>query len=161
MYLGRKLQEESTAMNGATQHLGAQKGAPTFSGAPWKAFRIQCTWTEHGKWRNSPAWGRVDDRRNFVRIAIFLAGGTLGSMTDSSAHLWWILRDHIVFCKKWLRGTWVAQLVKHLPSAQVMISRSWDPAPHWALCSAGSLLLPLLLLHALSLPLLMLLISLK
>jgi len=36
----------------------------------------------------------------------------------------------------------VAQLVKRLPSAQVMIPGSWDRAPHWAPCSAESLLLP-------------------
>lgn len=41
---------------------------------------------------------------------------------------------------------WVAPLVKHLPSAQVMISGSWDRGPRWAPCSVGSLLLPLLLL---------------
>ena len=45
------------------------------------------------------------------------------------------------------RSTWVAQSGKHLTLAQVMISRSWDralhQAPKWALCSAGSLLLPL------------------
>ena len=34
-------------------------------------------------------------------------------------------------------------VVKWLPLAQVMISRSWDWAPHWAPCSVGSLLLPL------------------
>jgi len=28
-----------------------------------------------------------------------------------------------------LGGAWVAQSVKHLPSAQVMILGSWDPAP--------------------------------
>ena len=39
-------------------------------------------------------------------------------------------------------GTWLVQSVKHLPSAQVMIPGSWDGAPHWASCSAGSLLLP-------------------
>ena len=39
--------------------------------------------------------------------------------------------------------TWVAQLVKRLPSAQVMIPASWDRVPHRAPCSAGSLLLPL------------------
>ena len=38
---------------------------------------------------------------------------------------------------------WVAQSVKHLPSAQVMLPGSWDRTPHWAPCSAGSLLLPL------------------
>ena len=37
----------------------------------------------------------------------------------------------------------MAQLVKHLPLAQVMILGSWDRAPHRAPCSAGSLLLPL------------------
>ena len=35
-----------------------------------------------------------------------------------------------------------AQLVKHLPSAQVMIPGSWDQAPRWAPCSVGSLLVP-------------------
>ena len=33
------------------------------------------------------------------------------------------------------RGTWVAQLVKPLPSGQVMIPGSWDPAPHRVLRS--------------------------
>ena len=41
------------------------------------------------------------------------------------------------------RGTCVAQLVKRLPSAPVMISGSQDQAPHWAPCSAVSLLLSL------------------
>jgi len=40
-------------------------------------------------------------------------------------------------CNK--RGTWVAQSVKHLPSAQVMIPRSWDQALHRVPCSARSL----------------------
>ena len=49
-------------------------------------------------------------------------------------------------------GTWKAQWKvpgKPLPLAQVMISGSWDRDPHWALCSAGSLLPPLSLLAAL------------
>lgn len=33
-----------------------------------------------------------------------------------------------------LWGTWEAQWVKHLLSAQVTISRSWDGILHWALC---------------------------
>ena len=41
--------------------------------------------------------------------------------------------------KTW-QGTWVVQLVKRLPSAQVMISWSWDDAQHQVPCSAGSLL---------------------
>ena len=40
-------------------------------------------------------------------------------------------------------GAWVAQSVKHLPLAQVMISESWDQALRQAPCSEGSLLLPL------------------
>jgi len=50
-----------------------------------------------------------------------------------------------------LWGAWVAQSVKHLPSAQVTISGSWDRVLRWALCSAGSLLLPLPPAHAHSL----------
>ena len=44
-------------------------------------------------------------------------------------------------------GSWVAQLVEHLTSTQVIISYgSWDESLvlHWAPCSVGSLLLPLL-----------------
>lgn len=49
-------------------------------------------------------------------------------------------------------GTWGAQSVKRLPSVQVMISGSWDPAPRQAPCSAGTwlLLLPLLVCFSLS-----------
>ena len=45
-----------------------------------------------------------------------------------------------VICKWHYRGAWVAHRVKPLPSAQLMISGTWDQAPHRALCSAGSLL---------------------
>ena len=45
------------------------------------------------------------------------------------------------------RGAWVAQWVKPLPSAHVMVSGSWDRALHQAFCSAGSLLPPSLCLH--------------
>ena len=53
------------------------------------------------------------------------------------------------------RGTWVAQSVKHLPSAQVMIPRFWNQAP-WSLLLSLPLPLPLLMhtlahVHALSL----------
>ena len=41
------------------------------------------------------------------------------------------------------RGTWVAQSVKHLSSAQVMISGSWDWVLHQAPCSAKSFSLSL------------------
>ena len=45
-----------------------------------------------------------------------------------------------------LWDTWVAQWIKYLPSAQVMISGSGNGAPHQGPCSVGSLLLPLPLL---------------
>ena len=41
------------------------------------------------------------------------------------------------------RDAWMAQLVKHLPSAQVTIPGSWVQAPHWTPCSGGRLLLRL------------------
>ena len=44
----------------------------------------------------------------------------------------------------WLSG------LKPLPSALIMVSGSWDQAPHRALCSAGKLLLPLSLPASLS-----------
>jgi len=47
--------------------------------------------------------------------------------------------------KSTLLGAWVAQLVKRLPSAQVMIPESQDRVPHRAPCSAGSLPPPLTL----------------
>ena len=45
--------------------------------------------------------------------------------------------------KKGVGGAWVAQWLKPLPLAQIMISGSWVPVPRRALCSAGSLLPPL------------------
>ena len=48
------------------------------------------------------------------------------------------------FLKKTKMGdTWVAQLVKPLPSAQGVIAGSWDRVPHQAPSSVGSLLLSL------------------
>ena len=67
--------------------------------------------------------------------------------------VWYIL----YFKNREMWGTWVAQLVEHLPSAQVMIPEFWDGAPHQTPCLAGSLLLPLPLL----LPLLVLSLALS
>ena len=53
------------------------------------------------------------------------------------------LEFRMVIIKILARDAWVAQLVKQLPLAQVMIPASWDRVPHRAPCSAGSLLLPL------------------
>ena len=58
----------------------------------------------------------------------------LNSLTYSS------IKYNKIVKNKVNRGAWVAQWVKPLPSAQVMVSGSWDRAPHQALCSAGSLL---------------------
>ena len=41
------------------------------------------------------------------------------------------------------RGAWVAQSVKHLHLAQVMIPESWDRVLSQAFCSAGSLPVPI------------------
>ena len=48
-----------------------------------------------------------------------------------------------IISKRRPRGTWVAQSVKCLPSAQVMIPGCWDQTPCWAVCSVKSLFLPL------------------
>lgn len=45
--------------------------------------------------------------------------------------------------KMGLGGTWVAQMVKRLPSAQGRIPASWDQPLGQTPCSSGSLLLPL------------------
>ena len=66
------------------------------------------------------------------------------------------LSNSICDIKTSFRGACLAQSVKCLPSAQVMIPGSWNGAPRWAPCSAGSLLLPL----PLPLPLLLLVLSL-
>ena len=42
---------------------------------------------------------------------------------------------NLVKIKETLWGAWVAQSVERLPSAQVMISGSWDRVLHWAPCS--------------------------
>ena len=52
-------------------------------------------------------------------------------------------QPHVLISKTFLLGACVAQSVKHLPSAQVMISESRDQAPHQVLCSVRSRLLPL------------------
>ena len=57
------------------------------------------------------------------------------------------LYSHSLFACLGLRDrrkgdAWEVQLVKHWPSAQVMIPGSWDQTPHRAPCSLGSLLLP-------------------
>ena len=54
--------------------------------------------------------------------------------------------------KNQFQGCLGGSVSKHLPSAQVMIPRSWDGASHWAPCSVESLLLlPLALPTPLSL----------
>ena len=45
--------------------------------------------------------------------------------------------------KRMPQGRLGGSVVKRLPSAQGLIPRSWNQAPHRAPCSAGSLLLPL------------------
>ena len=69
-------------------------------------------------------------------------------------HIYLYIHFSIYFFQDyWWQGAWVAQLMKRLLSAQIMILGSWDGAPCWAPCSVGSLLLPLLSLslsHSLS-----------
>jgi len=55
-----------------------------------------------------------------------------------------MVKQHGVYFKDdRVQGAWVAQLVRQLPSAQVIVLESRDRVPHRAPCSAGSLLLPL------------------
>ena len=78
-----------------------------------------------------------------------------GAYSTKMKHWWWRKKSPLatkdgegmsMLIKKWSSwGTWVAQLVEHLPLAQIVISGSWDWAPHWAPGSAESLFLPLLL----------------
>lgn len=42
-----------------------------------------------------------------------------------------------------IREAWVAQFVRHLPSAQVINPGTWDPALHQGPCSVGNQLPPL------------------
>ena len=51
--------------------------------------------------------------------------------------------------KKNSRDIWVAQLVTHLFSAQVMIPGSWDRAPCWGSLLSGEPASPFPLLHTL------------
>ena len=53
------------------------------------------------------------------------------------------MRKLLHILKMWARGPWVAQSVGRLTSVWVIVLGSWDPAPSWAPCSVGSLLLPL------------------
>jgi len=69
----------------------------------------------------------------------------------TNCHLPRIISNGIFKCylitqaeNRMLWGVWLAQSVKRLPSAQVMIPGSRDRAPRQTPCSAGSLLLPLL-----------------
>ena len=70
-------------------------------------------------------------------------------------HSQWSLGPTIIF--KAAEGCLGGSVLGHLPSAQVMISGSWNGDPCWAPCSVGSLLLPL----PLPLPPLMLALSLS
>ena len=56
---------------------------------------------------------------------------------EEEGNIWCSKSTLIISYQIW--GSWVAQCFRPLPSAQVMISLSWDGAPHRALCSAGSL----------------------
>ena len=74
--------------------------------------------------------------------------GTPGSRPELKAGVQPLSHPGIIyyFCfiiKSIHRGTWVAQSIKHLSlsSAQVVISESWNQAPHQAPCSVESLLL--------------------
>ena len=53
--------------------------------------------------------------------------------------------EYLVILSLSCRGSWVAQLVGCLSFTQVMILESLDQALHQAPCSAGTLLLTLLL----------------
>ncbi|XP_045664595.1 ubiquitin-conjugating enzyme E2 variant 3 isoform X4 [Ursus americanus] len=86
---------------------------------------------------NSKNW--VNHEHKTVNKITVVGGGELGIACTLaiSAKVYIISKRVLVW------GTWVAQSVKRLPSAQAMISGSWDQALHWAPCSGWSLLLPI------------------
>ena len=60
------------------------------------------------------------------------------------------IKQLITSIRELIKGAWVAQLVNHLPAAQVIIPGFWDRVPHRAPCSVESLLYPLPLACAFS-----------
>ena len=68
-----------------------------------------------------------------------------------------LLNSGQIYVKEYLKGqrggTWLAQSVKCLPSAQLMISGSWDRVPHRTPCSMVTLLFLSAFTFACTLPL--------
>ena len=90
--------------------------------------------------------------RNMYRCIMWLNKCSFGKDKCGLCSTYVSLETKYLFRQRWGKienkeyssgGTWVAQLVKHLPWAHVMILGAWNSAPCWAPCSAGSLLLPL------------------
>jgi len=127
----------------------------------------QCgAWTHHPDIESHMLYGLSQPRapRNFIffftttypsasRILLLLETPSApNSITQPNLPLCLCLWSYPI--KKWysscssserysLQDAWVAQSVKRLPSAQVMIPPSWNWVSHWAPCSAGRPPLPL------------------
>ena len=95
-------------------------------------------------------WSHVKKIGSFER-KITVLNGDVQCLIDWEGDIWvkiwrWWSKPCMYFfvLRFYFWGAWVAQWVKPLPSAQVMIPGSWNgaPHPHLALCSAGNLLPP-------------------
>ena len=96
-----------------------------------------CTWLP-GRMLTACLWGMLRHQKNrkFQKLARHLAKPCPFQSTSSNLSFCYTQRRGCTPLKQMSRDTWVAQSVKHLPSAQVMIPGSWDGGPH----SSGLLL---------------------
>ena len=107
-------------------------------------FQVKRIWFKFHSW-NCPTMGKLLNLSVSVSSVLNedIDSINLKFIWDNST--WNILSPHKILKIISSCGTWVAQSVKHLSLAEVMIPGSWEGASNHAPCSVRSLLLPLLL----------------